>query len=216
MVTYNKAFLPTLKADFLFFTLGYGAAKQQRYANKKMSLVFLQSTLGEIEEKLSSPDTYKLIRIAGLIRQLLFDQHSVLPIAQKEFGGKITFSVNAYTIEKMIENDIKIIGRPPTEAVAGHLDFMSDQIELTSDKYGKLKVLYVNGKFFSIKDIIKYVANKRGGIHLDEKNLDSEQQILDSLSRRLHMQGVESVFTQIFYIAKNIIKSAKKSGIYCA
>lgn len=177
-----------------------------------MSTEFFWDMLDDIEQRIAKPSPYNLIKVSGLIRQLLFDEKSVLINIQKHFDQKFVFSVNRYSLKDSVATSLNIMGEHHMVAFSGDLDCMPIKKEVPAHEYGKLAVLYVNGTYFTVKDIIKYVANKRGGIHLDESKLDEEQKIMDEISRQFHLQNTEALFNQIYYIAKNLVNSSSKCG----
>ena len=154
------------------------------------------------------PSEYNYIAISSLIRKLLFDKNRVLLLAEKQSGKKFIFYVKGDLLNEDYYRDFRSL----QFMIAGVLSNFPEPKELSIDEYGGVRVLYAANRCFTIKDIVKYVANKRGGVHLDESDLDESQLIIDSWSRAVGMNGIECIFEQIRYIAENILISAEKSG----
>lgn len=169
---------------------------------------FCIHTLEDIRTRLSSPSEYNYIAISSLVRKLLFDKNRVLSLAEKQTGKKFTFYVKGDLLEEEYYR-----GFPSVKFLfAGILSNYPEPKELSVDEYGSVRVLYASERCFTIKDIIKYVANKRGGVHLDENELDEHQKIIDSWSRSMGINGVENTLEQIRYIGENIIISSEQCG----
>lgn len=161
----------------------------------------------DIRSRLRQPNAYNYIKISGLIRQLLFDQNQVLLIAQKHADKPFLFFLGG----RGIKYDPQHIPRSPFVFIAGSLDPEKEVIEVKPEEYGSLKVVLTNSHAWSIRDVVRYVANKRGGVHYDER-LEPDQKPLDEISRALGIQGTESMFNQVGYIGQNVVNSAIRCG----
>lgn len=169
---------------------------------------FCLHTLDDIKVRLTSPSEYNYIAISSLVRKLIFDKNRVLSLAEKQTGKRFTFHVKGDLLEEEYYRDFPAL----KFLFAGVLSNYPEPRKLGIDEYGKVRVLYASEKCFTIKDIVKYVANKRGGVHLDEDELDENQQIIDVWSRSMGVNGVENTLEQIRYIGENIIISAEQCG----
>lgn len=169
---------------------------------------FCTQILEEIRLKLTSPSEYNYIAISGLIRKLIFDKNRVLVLAEKHSNKKFIFYVSG-----ALESEEYYREFPALKFfIAGILSGEVNSRGVSLDEYGKLPVLYAANRCFSIKDVVKYVANKRGGIHLDENDLDDNQKIIHAWSKEVGMNGIEIMFHQVGYIGQNILSSAIKCG----
>ena len=165
------------------------------------------SIIEDIREKLSNPSTYNYVKMSALIRQLLFDKNQLLLLAQKRSVNKIIF----YAGSRGIQYDPDNLLKTPFVFIKGSLEPEKEVIEVKPVEYGSLVVVLTNTHAWTIKDVIRYVANKRGGVHYDEQ-LEHGQKSLDELSKSLGMQGSERVFSQVSCIGKNIVNSSITSG----
>lgn len=175
--------------------------------------VFLRETLNEIDHKLSNSSTYNLIRISGLLRQLLCDQHNLIDLAQKGANKKFLFRVNADSIKDAVQFHSTIGPLDEITLFAGGLNNHAEKRDIVLDEYIKIPVIFSRGHYFTIRDVIKYIADKRGGVHLD-KQLKEQQILIDDLSKHFYIGGVESLIRQVFDIAENVIDSAIASEYY--
>jgi hypothetical protein len=172
------------------------------------SYEFALELLKELDSSLRASSDYKAIKCSATIRQLIFDKNKVLDLAQKQSGKKFIF----YVDHNGIESDISQAHGGYVVHFLGDLDMEGGRIGVSIEEFGAMKVMYSAGRLFSIKDIIKYLANKRGGVHLDERNLDPDQEIMDALSRGIELGGKEMLVQEALYIASATVNSARRSG----
>jgi hypothetical protein len=172
------------------------------------SYEFAVELLKELDFSLRAPSNYKAIKCSATIRQLIFDKNQVLALAQQQSGKKFIF----YVDHNGIEGDISQAHPCYVVHFLGNLDMEGGRIGVSIEEFGAMKVMYSAGRLFSIKDIIKYLANKRGGVHLDEKNLDAGQEIMDALSRGIELGGMEMLLQEALHIARATVNSARRSG----
>lgn len=118
---------------------------------------FFLETLKDLEERLKAGKEYNTIRAAGLLRQLLLDGVPLINAANRETKIKIQFRVPK---------------QPPQTADPPILAWMplriGEQMETVSrDKLLSRVVLMFQGHNFTVKDVIRAVANLRGGVHIN-------------------------------------------------
>ena len=162
----------------------------------------------EIRERLRTPNEYNYLMIAGIIRKLLFDKNSLLRLAQQQSDKRFIFFVEP--LRKKSEVDV---GYNYLDFyIAGDIELCIDRlVEIPIDDYGSLVVMQHQDNVITIKDVIRFVSNKRGAIHIDF-NISEDQEIIDTLSRRVYFFGLEAVYHQTACIGKNIVSSAVRSG----
>ena len=85
-------------------------------------------------------------------------------------------------------------------------------ISVSLEDYGTLKVLMSTGKLFTIKDIVKYVANKRGGVHYDPTTLNEGEESMKGVSNSFYFAHLDAILGQVNYIGQNIVNSAFRCG----
>jgi len=172
-------------------------------------LEFSIHSIKELRNLLRSPSEYNLIKTSGIVRGLIFDQNQPLQLAQNYSGKKFEFYVEYGDWGSSGDEE-------PSKAyvfmLRGHLEPIEHLSKVGIPEYGKLPVLQTNSKTFSIKDVIKYVANKRGGVHWDPHNLSEDQQDMERVSKIFSLNDQESILIQAGYIAENVVYSAVRSG----
>lgn len=79
------------------------------------------------------------------------------------------------------------------------------------DAYGGLLSISSANHCFSVREVIKFVANKKGGVHLDDQ-LDEDQAALDNLAKMLEVDGFDAVIKSVICISENVVSSARECG----
>lgn len=145
----------------------------------------------ELDQRLGEGSLYAGLRCAAILRQMFADQHTLIAQAKRGYSTKLTFSV--------------LYPRPVDYAALGiappDLMVMGDQLEntpaplirsnLNLDQFLGFKLANYQGAAFSVRDVIKYLADACGGVHLGAPKGD--QEVLRELDRVLVEAGVESL-----------------------
>lgn len=118
---------------------------------------FFLETMKDLEERLKAGNEYATIRAAGLIRQLLLDKVPLIDAANRETKIKVHFRVPEQPPQSV---DRPILAWMPLK--------VSEKMESVSrDQFLSRVVLMFQGHDFTVKDVIRAVANLRGGVHID-------------------------------------------------
>lgn len=170
-------------------------------------ILFLR-TLEDMENKLSSRDAYELLGLAALLRKLLFDENSLLDVANRPYRQKITFVVG---------ND-----RAPEPKRLTTGSFWSQQdsldpntapphitpIALSRRNFANKVILVTKDNEHTIKEVIRYVAHVVGAVHVGKPkgNKEAELQKLDQLN---NLGGHSMVVRQLMSISRVVLNSLK-------
>lgn len=167
-----------------------------------------RQTLLELRERGKNRTEYDVGKMAALLRQLLFDKHAVLRTAAKVSGKKFFFHTGNIQFKKDIHDQSPhyILFTP------GDMNPWTGERHLVSvDDYGGLLAMLNGTHVFSVREVVKFVANKRGGVHLDS-DMDGDETALDELSKDVEINGSDCVMAQVIHIADNTVKSAVACG----
>lgn len=158
-------------------------------------VLFLR-TLDDLDGRLQPGQAeYDIIRMSGLLRQLLVDGNNL--VDQVNRTRRIKISYKAYSFHAPIEPDVVfwalgdwLTPNTPAGSAAGYLtltegvrqpsppegtpDTMTPQ-DLAKDRFLALQVVLYHGHVFTVKEIILYLANAAGGVHAGEPKDDKEQ-----------------------------------------
>ena len=135
------------------------------------------ATLRDLEERLTRPDEYGMLRTAALLRQLLLDKNRLVDQVNRPLRLKFSFEIadnEAY--QRVIFAD-----RPSFYSVQDALDptdpiFGRTRI-LTRDQFTGTLVMVVDGNPITIKDLINHLANVEGGVHKGTPKTDVQRAI---------------------------------------
>jgi hypothetical protein len=146
----------------------------------------------ELSSFRSTNDVLKSIKLAAILRQLILDSSPLLHVVNRKHRIKIKFSVDS-TFRRYFKTDA-FIKYTSTEIGDLKLVFSKNLKELDIANFLSLDILEIEGTNFTVREIIKFAANKAGGVHFDT-NLDvRENELLTSLRKiNAHSNEVISV-----------------------
>ena len=188
-----------------------GNKLQNMRDNKKL---FFVQTLDDIRSRLKVGDSYNLIRIAGLLRQLFFDGESLIDAVNKDYKMKLEFLVNSN--ENNFDSNIE--GMEIIDSVSWRFIyplFPQYSKKVSKNQLVKLVVLQKGTHDFSVKQLIKYTANLEGGIHfgrIDKKDESAFKDMNDFLvnGRNLKWDCLKSI-TEVVIMGLDPLKKRIKS-----
>jgi hypothetical protein len=156
----------------------------------KKALVFFCNAYDELEELCKSQlSDYKINQIARLLRQFLFDDTSILSTAaglampQK---SKFSFVCNPYLPQSNPGLEFGSIqdGFYPEPDMP-----FARPIKVSRQDLGKQFLFEYKSQPYSLKQLVKYIANKEGGIHFDQTQLDIPEENMREAQNFLNVGG---------------------------
>lgn len=133
------------------------------------------STLEDLQDRLQdTEDEYKMLRAAGLLRQLLLDSPPLMAVVNKPHRIKIRFRVTRHPARMGFVIDDRGVAHVMPE---GSMWFILDGIdparfpeypveELDRRHFLKVATMRVRSGEVTVKDVIRHAAHSEGGIHL--------------------------------------------------
>jgi hypothetical protein len=116
------------------------------------------NVLEELKERLTKGTPYDLTRSSALLRQLMVDGSASLYSAiNRKYKETVCFEVKKWEITTAS------IGKIQMQTVLPSNSCETEKINL--DDFLKRRCLYYNEHTYTVKDIIKIVANIKGGVH---------------------------------------------------
>lgn len=125
--------------------------------------LFLE-TLADLERKLDSSTPYGLVRASGLLRQLLTDGGRLVHLVNREYRLRLEFVVPDGSDPAPFGPMVQWVDVSARAAQERTCDL---------DRFLAYKVLHFEKDAFSVKEIIRAVANKGGGVHLEVRTSTS-------------------------------------------
>lgn len=135
-------------------------------------------TIEELDQLKESHDPYDLIRISDLVYRLLYDRPSLTELSSKVLGQrfKTVFIVGAeislpkgipapifYSVEDGLDPDTS----PP----------WSESRQINIDEFYKMEIMQINGISITVRDLIRFLRNVRGGVHRGSPDNTKEKEV---------------------------------------
>lgn len=155
----------------------------------------------------ASTKDYNLNKIATILRRLLLDQNQIISDVHKILSQK---GLNTSTVSFPCAPNV------PPQIPNLQLGGMYDGFEIVNavpsyslNLFLKVKIGIVNGTSISVKDLIKYVANKDGSVHYDQKMLRGDDLILQQLQHEFKVGGNSALSRMLPPIGRVVSKGLK-------
>jgi len=158
------------------------------------SEALLLRTLGDLEQRICSTDTYEILGASSLIRKLLLDEHPLVDQANRHFRLKVLFEVT---------DPIPLPPGGPTpifETVQDGLDPDSappwlPRTSLRRDQFLAHVLAKVDGHEYTVREVVLFEANVMGGVHAGSPR-DAKEAALRRVEETLAVGGLPSSLRQ--------------------
>jgi hypothetical protein len=142
--------------------------------------ILFDRTLEELEKKTKANDEYELLMTTPLLRKLLIDGNNSLVSQINKKGKKLRFSVN---VREPLHKRVPSVFTPEDLqtyfwfAKSGLDPEIADKFrnynlqQLSFDDFLQQVVIYAKGQEITVRDLIKHLSDKEGGIHKQRKKL---------------------------------------------
>ena len=190
--------------------------------NREKLVEIFRFKVQELERHLSSPTKLSLIECSSILRLLLLSDECGLfgnlardiPVFRTRKRGRKIVMFNA-----QLQADSHIRDLPSGGYV--HAVVRGDAIPENSsrvysrDDFLKLSVIEVqlsDGKLITmtVRDVIKFIANKLGGVHFDYSPREEKNQILYQLDDKYQLQIAGSVIFSIKGLSEIVLATCKR------
>lgn len=183
----------------------------------KETFSFLCNKYDELKELVESREPYDLTKASAIIRQLLIDGTPLMNQANSHHKLKITFPVSQFSVPDLSEPInrgmviwIKQDSLYPPEKTSDPCDY------LKRDQFLSKKIMLLYGKEISIKDVIKFEANVKGGVHLKNVLSKDEEKRMELLANHISILGDRPTRRIQSSIGKSVIEGLKKLRQVCS
>jgi hypothetical protein len=141
-------------------------------------------TLDELEKRVDTNDEYEILMVSPLLRKILIDGDNSLICQLNKKGRKLRFNVNVreplhIRVPSIFTNEdlktyswLALDGFNPDTADKGR-DYSPQSLSL--DDFLKQIVIYTKSMEISVRDLIKHVSDKEGGVHRQRKDLREDE-----------------------------------------
>jgi hypothetical protein len=164
--------------------------------------LFLKS-LEDLEGKSQSQDWYDMLLISGLVYKLLYDEHPLVDEINTT-KTKISFEIN----DRQLPNDPSLVfysiedGFDPQTSVP-HL---TKSIIVNKDGLYSRQIMIINSEVFTVKELIRFLRNKQGGVHTDNVSLTDKDILLKDIQTTLGIGGVSAGLRLMRAISRVVVR----------
>ena len=150
-----------------------------------------------LEELYSSGNLYGLLEASAIIRHMLIDKNSL--VDQVKGQTKITFEV----VPDLLERNIAVFQDEPLFKNARRSSFVDisgggyGRDDVSVERFLATKIFYHEGAMFSVKQLVKFFANVKGGVHLDQRVRDEDYKAMEALEKAISIPIVDENFRVI-------------------
>jgi hypothetical protein len=172
--------------------------------------LLFQKTLKDLKGKSQSSDWYDMLLASSLIYKLLYDKHPLVDEVNTT-KQKLIFVLN----NRAVPTDPSLVfwsvedGFDPDTSVP-HL-----RQSIQVDRAGLYAhgIMVVKGEIITVKDLIRFLRNKQGSVHVDNVSLTDKDKILKELQSTLFIGGINAGLRLTRAISRVVIKGLEQLKI---
>jgi len=167
-------------------------------------------TIKDLGKKSVSNEPYDLVLISGLIFKLLYDSPSLISQVNSS-KIKIEFKINNRdpfsALLPELNNALTFWSPEDGLDPETSIPHLSNPIIVNKDGLYKHRVLIVEGRNISLGELIKFIRNVKGGVHVGPPK--EEQLILAEIQKNFFIGGHAAGLHSMKAIARIVIKGLK-------
>ena len=162
-------------------------------------------TLDDLSARIVSSDPYEILGASALIRKLLLDDHPLVDQVNRDYRVKITFDIiqpratppglpapTFWTVQDGLDPDTA----PP----------IGQRVQISRDQFFGTVLSIVQGREFTLREIVLFEANVMGGVHAGTAKKDQEK-VLESVGQQISVGGYRSSLRQLKAIGRVVLKA---------
>ena len=130
---------------------------------------------------LKARDDYEVVKVGAILRQLLLDDTPLIHTVNRQHRLKLRFIVNdIWSKESPIQPDIHFVasGLDPSMLAS-----TTGTKSISLGQFLGLEILNSKSNKFTVRELIKYAANKAGGVHHGDTLDSREAELLRTLEK---------------------------------
>jgi hypothetical protein len=169
--------------------------------------LFLE-TCADLESRLPRLDEYGILRAAALMRQLLLDDQRLVDQVNRTARLKLVFDVrDSRNYMQMVIGDGAAFysvedGLDPATGRPG------STVELNRDQFLKWQVMFVDGHYVTIHDVIDQLAHIEGGVHVGTAKTGKEKALAEA-GKTFGIGGLPAGIRMTAAIARVVLKALR-------
>lgn len=168
--------------------------------------VLFINTLNDLSNKVNSNEPYEILLASALIRKLLLDDAPLLHQVNRKYKFKFEYHVG--DILEPPDAQEKLIAWGALDGIEPDNDSgESEVIKKTEKTFLAMIIGAANGKDYTVKDLVKYVANVMGGVHPGSTEAQQKEKL--HILENYYVTGLNIPLAQIRSIAKVTLRALK-------
>ena len=164
-------------------------------------------TIDDIQSVVENPTSYEILRSTALLRQLLLDGNRLVDVVNRQRRLRLRF-----TIADGWEHPVARMMRSMNPAFLAILDnfqpdaqFPNTNVrDLTRDQLLSYDVMLINGRNYTVANIISHCANVVGGVHIGEPRTPEEHE-LTSIQETIEVGGFSVNLRQLLPVLRVVL-----------
>lgn len=131
-------------------------------------------SLVELQERIAKADRIHLLEASAILRRLLLDAHPLVSRVNREYRLKLRYPTIVNTPVEVPEAaaTYSYLNLAPLVSAKGSV------VELSLDEFLSQPVV-VGERSYSVKDVIVFCANTKGGVHFDDPKSSTSKELLE-------------------------------------
>jgi hypothetical protein len=172
------------------------------------------NTLKDLTERIADHDEYTILGASALIRKLLIEGDSLVDQVNRKYRLKINFEISDSN------PSIPGIPEPTFWSVQDGLDPSTSRPGKTQrvvkrDQLLSTVLTVVEGRAYSLREIVLFEANVMGGVHAGSAKEEKEE-VLQAVNRTLAIGGHRASLRQLQAIGRIVLKGLEPLRVLVA
>ena len=165
-------------------------------------------TLRDLQDRSKAVDEYEVLMCVPLLRKLLMDSTPLMDQVNTELRIRVRFPINGVSEFEELIMSYGLTFWSLEDGIDPEFDQgtgMAVPLEATRDQLLARRVMVVNGKEITIRDLIDQLAHIEGGVHLTSPKEDKEK-VLKEVAQRVYVGGLPAGVRQVRSIATVVLR----------
>lgn len=126
------------------------------------------NVMNDLQGVIDAPDNYKILKAAAEVRQLLMDGDRLAHIVNREYRVPLEFEIcDDWETDflKMLSQSVDFL--TVLDGIYPESNLMkTTPVKVSFDRFLSHRVILFQGQYITVADVIRNLANVRGGVHL--------------------------------------------------
>lgn len=162
-------------------------------------------TLHDLAERSESADEYTLLMSAALLRKLLLDNHPLIDQVNRTYRLELRFRISDISPAEQLILDAKPFFWSIADGLDPDLPLAYAPFEATRDQFLGRRVMWFQGSWIRVRDVIDHLANVEGGVHRGKPRYE-RQRVLRAAAEFFSHGGLPGAVNQVRSIGRIAVR----------